>query len=68
MGYTTNAPELTHLKSRTTIGAGVMTNTRENLTRWVQNPHSIKPGVHMPAIAQKPDDINALVDYLETLK
>ncbi|MDD5460070.1 MAG: c-type cytochrome [Methylococcales bacterium] len=67
-GYSDHAPELTHLKSRTTIGAGAAPNTKGYLGGGILDPHSIKPGVHMPTILQKPEDFQALLVYLETLK
>lgn len=68
MGYSSNAPELTHLKSRTTIGAGAAPNTKGYLGGWIIDPHGIKPGVHMPTILQEPKDLQALLAYLEILK
>lgn len=67
-GYSSNAPDLTHLKSRATIGAGVVKNTKGYLGGWIIDPHGIKPGVHMPTILQDPKDFQALLNYLETLK
>ena len=61
-------PELTHIASRPSIAAGSLPNTRENLGRWILNPQLIKPGVRMPPNALSPADMNALLDYLETLK
>ena len=61
-------PDLTHFKSRTSLAAGTLANTRANLTRWIENPAAIKPGVRMPALPFKPAELNALVSYLETLK
>lgn len=61
-------PELTHIASRPSIAAGTLRNTRENLGRWILNPQLIKPGVRMPPNAFSPADMNALLDYLETLK
>lgn len=66
--YSNNAPDLTHLKSRATIGAGAAPNTEGHLGGWIVDPHSIKPGVHMPTILQEPADFRALLAYLETLK
>jgi cytochrome c oxidase subunit 2 len=43
-------PDLTHLMSRETIGAGVAPNTRDRLRAWVQNPDDLKHGVLMPAM------------------
>jgi cytochrome c oxidase subunit II len=62
-------PDLTHLGSRATLGAGVVDNTPANLRSWIRNAQSIKPGVLMPAFQNiSPDDLNALADYLESLK
>jgi cytochrome c oxidase subunit 2 len=61
-------PELTHIASRPSIAAGSLPNTRENLGRWILNPQLIKPGVRMPPNPLSPGDMNALLDYLETLK
>jgi len=61
-------PELTHIASRPSIAAGSLPNTRVNLGRWILNPQLIKPGVRMPPNALSPADMNALLDYLETLK
>lgn len=61
-------PDLTHLASRETIGAGRVANTPDNLARWVADPHALKPGVLMPGFQLSPDDLRALIAYLETLK
>ena len=41
-------PNLTRLGRRSTIAAGMLENTPENLARWLKDPRSIKPGVQMP--------------------
>lgn len=41
------APNLTHLASRSTIAAGWMENTPENLHQWILAPNKIKPGNNM---------------------
>jgi len=66
----TVGPDLTHVGSRQTLGAGVIDNTSANMRAWIANPQAIKPGVLMPAFAASitPDDMSALVDYLESLK
>jgi cytochrome c oxidase subunit II len=60
-------PDLTHLMSRQTIASGAAENTRENLRLWIQNPDAIKPGSLMPAMKLNDEDLDALVDYMETL-
>ncbi|MFL5462208.1 MAG: c-type cytochrome, partial [Gemmatimonadales bacterium] len=61
-------PDLTHLASRRTLAAGTLPNTRGNLAGWIVNPQSIKPGTRMPPNQLKPEDLQALLAYLETLK
>jgi cytochrome c oxidase subunit II len=62
------APDLTHLGSRRTIAAGTLPNTPDNLASWIADPHKHKPGVNMPATPLSPEDLDALVAYLGTLK
>ena len=64
----TIGPTLSHIATRSTIAAGALPNTRDNLMSWIVNPSAIKPGTHMPAIPLKPADLEAVVAYLETLK
>ncbi len=62
-------PNLTHLGSRTTIGAGTLPNTPDNLTQWIRNAPGVKPGIVMPPFPNLSDaDLQALVAYLESLK
>jgi cytochrome c oxidase subunit 2 len=58
-------PNLTHLGSRQTLGTGILTNTPENLANWLADTQAVKPGVYMPNMNLTPDQINALVAYLE---
>ncbi len=46
------APNLTRMGSRTTIAAGQLENTAENLVRWIKDPSSVKPGALMPGVDQ----------------
>jgi len=65
----TVGPDLTHVGGRSTLGAGVIDNTPDNLKQWIANPQAIKPGVLMPAFQSlPPGDLDALVQYLEALK
>ncbi len=61
-------PDLTHLASRSTIGAGVLTNTTANLAGWIINPQIFKPGSNMPPSSLAPADLQAILTYLQTLK
>jgi cytochrome c oxidase subunit 2 len=61
-------PDLTHLMSRQTIGAGVAPNTRDRLRAWVSNPDDLKHGVLMPAMQLDDEQLDQLVEYLLTLR
>jgi len=62
------APDLTHLASRKSLAAGSMPMSKGNLYGWVGDPQSLKPGNKMPTIGLEPDQLHAVVAYLETLK
>ena len=61
-------PDLTHLMSRSTLGAGVIPNSPENLRRWLDNPAMLKPGALMPAMKLSPEDLKDVTAYLLTLR
>ena len=76
-------PNLTHLASRTTIGAGLYPNDPQHLALWIKNAAEMKPGAIMPtlgagqydpvrkmkAMVQLTDQqIADIVAYLQTLK
>lgn len=61
-------PDLTHLSSRSTLGAGAVPNTVGHLTGWIVDPGGIKPGVRMPSTALSAEELHALVAYLEALR
>lgn len=60
-------PDLTHVAGRRTIAAGMLPNQRGHLAGWIVDAPSIKPGVQMPAVQLVPDDLQALLAYMETL-
>jgi cytochrome c oxidase subunit 2 len=61
-------PDLTHLASRSTIAAGTLPNTRGALAGWIVDAQGIKPGVRMPPNTIAPQDLDALLTYLQSLK
>jgi cytochrome c oxidase subunit 2 len=61
-------PDLTHLMSRETLGAGVALNTPDHLKIWVNDPSVMKPGALMPAMNLAEKDLDALVAYMTTLR
>jgi cytochrome c oxidase subunit 2 len=63
----TFGPDLTHLMSRETLGAGVAKNAPSTLKAWVANPSALKPGVLMPAMKLSEPELDQVVAYLTTL-
>lgn len=62
-------PDLTHVGSRRTIGAGQFPNNVGTLAGWIANTQHIKPGVRMPSYGSfTGEDLRALAAYLESLK
>ena len=71
-------PNLTRLGSRSTIGAGLLVNTPENLFRWISAPHEVKPRARMPgaqvggggfpATNLSEDQVRAIAAYLSSLR
>jgi cytochrome c oxidase subunit 2 len=61
-------PNLTHFATRRTFAGASQENNRENLARWLADPPALKPGTLMPNLHLAPDQIDALVTFLESLK
>ncbi len=76
-------PNLTHIASRTTIGAGLYPNDARHLARWIKNAPVMKAGILMPSLGANQYDpvrkmtmrpglsdqqIADIVAYLQTLK
>jgi cytochrome c oxidase subunit II len=57
-------PNLHHIGSRGYVAAGSLKNTDENLARWIRDPQGWMPGVLMPNLGLKDDEVQALVAYL----
>ena len=73
----TKGPNLTHVASRSYIGAALMSNTQAHLREWLANPQKMKEGNMMARDAAVYNDdskklneaqISALVAYLMSLK
>ena len=60
-------PELTRIASRTYVG-GVLTNTPDNMIRWIQNPQGVDPLTAMPNLGLTEQDARDIAGYLYTLK
>jgi cytochrome c oxidase subunit 2 len=62
-------PDLTHIGSRSHIGAATLPNAADALVRWIRETDRVKPGVHMPAFrALTSDELAALAAYLSSLR
>ena len=61
-------PDLTHLRTRTTLAALVIPNNRRELEEWLRDPQHVKPGNKMPALGLSDAQYRALTDYLESLR
>jgi cytochrome c oxidase subunit 2 len=61
-------PDLTHLKSRETLAALAIPNRRGYLAGWVLDPQNIKEGAKMPSLNLTGPELQALLEYLESLK
>jgi cytochrome c oxidase subunit 2 len=64
----TVGPDLTHVGSRISLGAGAFANTPTNLAIWISNSQTVKPGNLMPPVPLRPDELEALVAYLRDLR
>jgi cytochrome c oxidase subunit 2 len=62
------APDLTHVATRSTIGAGTLPNTSEHLRDWIRDPQRSKPGNQMPPNPLAAEDLQALLAYMGTLR
>jgi cytochrome c oxidase subunit II len=61
-------PDLTHVGSRTTIGAGTIPNTLADMEQWIAHPQEVKPGNLMPDLDLTDGQVHELATYLESLK
>jgi cytochrome c oxidase subunit 2 len=64
-GYT--GPDLTHLQSRTTLGALTVPNGEGYLARWITDSQHFKPGNQMPDVPLTGRRLRALLAYLRGL-
>lgn len=60
-------PDLTHLASRRTLGAGTLPNTLGHLGGWVVNSQGVKPGNYMPQQQLESEELQQLLAYLTGL-
>ena len=62
-------PDLSHVGSRRTLGAGILPNNQGTLAGWISDSQAIKPGNRMPAYpvltGQELRDVSAWLESLE---
>ena len=64
-----SGPDLTHVGSRRSLGAGILPNNRGTLIGWIGDSQSIKPNNRMPAYRSlRADELQALASYMESLQ
>lgn len=62
-------PDLTHVGSRRSLGAGILPNNRGAMMGWIANSQAIKPNNRMPPYTVLSyDQLNELASYLEAQK
>jgi cytochrome c oxidase subunit 2 len=67
--FGSHGPDLTHVGSRVSIGAGNFPNNAGTLAVWIADSQHLKPGNHMPPFAASLGaDLLAVAGYLESLK
>lgn len=62
-------PDLSHVGSRPTLGAGILPNNEDALRRFIAHPQLIKPGSKMPGFSMLPEqDIAEIAAWLKGLE
>lgn len=61
-------PDLSDIGDRSTLAAGIVDNTPENLASWIQDPQAMKPGALMPNLNLSAADARAVAAFLSELK
>ena len=64
-----HGPDLTHVGSRLTLGAGLLPMNRGALAGWIASSQHLKPGNLMPSFRDLPgEELRALAAYMDGLK
>jgi cytochrome c oxidase subunit 2 len=65
----TLGPDLTHVGSRVSIGAGILPNNRGAIAGWIASSQHLKPGNLMPSFGElRGEELTALAAYVESLE
>jgi len=60
-------PPLTQVASRAYVG-GVLTNSPENMMRWIRDPRAVDSLTAMPTLGVSDEEARDIASYLYTLK
>ncbi|MGZ8175766.1 cytochrome c oxidase subunit II [Methylobacter sp.] len=62
-------PNLTHVGSRLSLGAGILANTKEGFAKWISQHKTVKPENLMPPFdIFSESELQSLADYLNSLE
>ena len=61
-------PDLTHVGSRTSLGALTLPNSPARMREWLAHTQQVKPGALMPQVNLTSAQVGRLTAYLESLK
>jgi cytochrome c oxidase subunit 2 len=61
-------PNLGGFSQRGMFAGAIFENTDQNLADWLRNPSAVKPGAKMPDLNLTSEQINALIEYLQSLE
>ena len=62
-------PDLPHVGSRLSLGAGTLPNDADAFVKWIAETETVKPDVHMPPFGMLArDELHDLAAYLESLE
>jgi cytochrome c oxidase subunit 2 len=61
-------PNLGGFSERGMFAGAIFENNEENLAAWLRNPPGVKPGAKMPNLNLTSEQINALIEYLQSLE
>ena len=62
-------PDLTHVGSRRSLGAGTLVNEPDGFRRFISHTGEVKPAAHMPAFGMlSSTEVDALAAYLDGLE
>ena len=61
-------PDLTHVMSRHTLGAGSVPNDPTWLRAWINDAQSVKPGCRMPTLNLPRQELASVTAYVQTLQ